>query len=110
MEPWKLEVSDIIKNMDPFAFERLTQRLLRECGFSQVFVTKKTSDRGIDGFGKLKIGGILTYDVAFQCKRYTGSVVISEIGDFRGGSYKKYRKGNFYNNRQLHETSNRRGF
>lgn len=42
--------------MDPFAFERLTQRLLRECGFSQVFVTKKTSDGGIDGFGKLKIG------------------------------------------------------
>lgn len=105
-----MEVSDIIKNMDPFAFERLTQRLLRECGFSQVFVTKKTSDGGIDGFGKLKIGGILTYDVAFQCKRYTGSVVISEIGDFRGGSYKKYRKENFYNNRQLHETSNRRGF
>ena len=74
LEPWKLELSDIIKNMNPFAFERLTQRILRECGFSQVSVTKKTSDGGIDGFGKLKIGGIFTYNVAFQCKRYSGSV------------------------------------
>ncbi|MBO7327564.1 MAG: restriction endonuclease, partial [Lentisphaeria bacterium] len=36
-------------------FERLTQRLLRECGFTQVVVTRKTGDGGIDGTGKLKI-------------------------------------------------------
>ncbi|PWL69747.1 MAG: restriction endonuclease [Verrucomicrobia bacterium] len=95
LEPWKLELSDIIKNMNPFAFERLTQRLLRECGFSQVSVTKKTSDGGIDGFGKLKIGGIFTYNVAFQCKRYSGSVAASEIRDFRGSLTKNIEKGIF---------------
>lgn len=26
--------------MNPYAFERLTQRVLRECGFTQVEVTK----------------------------------------------------------------------
>ena len=36
--------------MDPYAFERLTQRLLRECGFSSVTVTKKSGDGGIDDF------------------------------------------------------------
>ena len=95
LEPWKLELSDIIKNMNPFAFERLTQRILRECGFSQVSVTKKTSDDGIDGFGKLKIGGIFTYNVAFQCKRYSGSVAASEIRDFRGSLTKNIEKGIF---------------
>lgn len=40
--------------MDPYGFERLTQRVLRECGFSQVEVTKKSGDGGIDGTGKLK--------------------------------------------------------
>lgn len=95
LEPWRLELSNIIKNMNPFAFERLTQRLLRECGFSQVSVTKKTSDGGIDGFGKLKIGGIFTYNVAFQCKRYSGSVAASEIRDFRGSLTKNIEKGIF---------------
>ena len=95
LEPWKLELSYIIKNMNPFAFERLTQRILRECGFSQVSVTKKTSDGGIDGFGKLKIGGIFTYNVAFQCKRYSGSVAASEIRDFRGSLTKNIEKGIF---------------
>lgn len=95
LEPWRLELSNIIKNMNPFAFERLTQRLLRECGFSQVSVTKKTSDGGIDGLGKLKIGGIFTYNVAFQCKRYSGSVAASEIRDFRGSLTKNIEKGIF---------------
>lgn len=70
--------------MDPYAFERLTQRLLRECGFSQVEVTKKSGDGGIDGTGKLKINGIFTFNIAFQCKRYQGTVGASEIRDFRG--------------------------
>lgn len=40
--------------MDPYGFERLAQRVLRECGFTQVEVTKKSGDGGIDGTGKLK--------------------------------------------------------
>lgn len=40
IKPWRTKLHDILLNMNPFAFERLTQRLLRECGFSQVEVTK----------------------------------------------------------------------
>lgn len=46
----------------------------RKCGFSQVSVTKKSGDGGIDGTGKLRINGIFSFNVAFQCKRYVGSV------------------------------------
>ena len=43
------EVTDILTNMNPYAFERLTQRVLRECGFTDVIVTKSSGDGGIDG-------------------------------------------------------------
>ena len=84
IKPWRTKLHDILLNMNPFAFERLTQRLLRECGFSQVEVTKKSGDGGIDGFGKLMINGLFSFKVAFQCKRYTGSVSAGDIRDFRG--------------------------
>ena len=59
IRPWQERLSRILMSMDPYGFERLTQRLLRECGFSQVIVTRKTGDGGIDGTGKLKINGFL---------------------------------------------------
>lgn len=70
MELWRQRLAEILQNMGPYGFERLTQRLLRECGFTQVEVTKKTGDGGIDGTGKFKINGIFSFNVAFQCKRY----------------------------------------
>lgn len=81
---WIEDVSKKLQAMDPFGFERLTQRLLRECGFSSVTVTKKSGDGGIDGFGELKILGIFSFRIAFQCKRYQGTVGSREIRDFRG--------------------------
>ncbi len=81
---WRQRLHDVLLKMDPFAFERLAQRLLRECGFSQVKVTKKAGDGGIDGTGTLKINGIVAFNIAFQCKRYQGSVGAPEIRDFRG--------------------------
>lgn len=84
IKPWRTKLHDILLNMNPFAFERLTQRLLRECGFSQVEVTKKSGDGGIDGFGKLMINGLFSFKVAFQCKRYNGTVPASDIRDFKG--------------------------
>ena len=93
IKPWRSRLDDILHNMDPFAFERLAQRILRECGFSQVEVTKKTGDGGIDGTGKLKINGIFSFNVAFQCKRYKGLVGASAIRDFRGSLTTDIEKG-----------------
>ena len=82
---WRSRLEDIIKNMDAYGFERLCKRLLSECGFEGVKVTKKSGDCGIDGFGRLRIGGVVSIDVAFQCKRYNNTKVgAEEIRDFRG--------------------------
>ena len=68
---------------------------MRECGFSQVEVTQKTRDGGIDGTGKLKINGIVSFNVAFQCKRYKGSVLPEDIKAFRGSLTTDIEKGVF---------------
>lgn len=72
VRPWRKKLYEVLIHMDPYAFERLTQRVLRECGFTQVEVTKKSGDGGIDGTGKLRINGIFSFNIAFQCKRYQG--------------------------------------
>lgn len=92
-KPWRIKLGEILKNMDPFGFERLAQRVLRECGFTQVEVTKKSGDGGIDGTGKLKINGIFSFNVAFQCKRYSGVVGAPAIRDFRGSLTTNIEKG-----------------
>lgn len=95
INPWRKQLSDVLQNMDPYGFERLAQRVLRECGFVQVEVTKKSGDGGIDGTGKLKINGIFSFNVAFQCKRYKGAVSAGDIRDFRGSLTTDIEKGVF---------------
>lgn len=95
LEPWRTELAETLHNMDPYAFERLAMLLLRECGFSQVSVTKKSGDGGIDGTGKLRINGIFSFNVAFQCKRFIGSVSAGDIRDFRGSLTTDIEKGVF---------------
>lgn len=90
---WREQITDILLGMSPYAFEKLAQRLLRECGFSDVEVTKKSGDGGIDGTGKLRINGIFSFNVAFQCKRYKGAVGAPEIRDFRGSLSTNIEKG-----------------
>ncbi|MEZ4637947.1 MAG: restriction endonuclease [Caldilineaceae bacterium] len=59
-------------------------RLLRESGFTQVQVTGHSGDGGIDGKGIMRLGGLLSFHVIFQCKRYQGSVGAAHVRDFRG--------------------------
>lgn len=90
---WKEELLQTLLQMDPSAFERLVQRLLRESGFIQVEVTGKSGDGGIDGKGIMRLGGLLSFHVIFQCKRYKGSVSSSQIRDFRGAMVGRADKG-----------------
>ena len=93
---WKEQLSAVLtQKLDPSAFERLVQRLLRESGFIQVEVTGRTGDGGIDGKGIAKIHGFMSFHVLFQCKRYKGSVGSSEIRDFRGAMVGRADKGLF---------------
>jgi restriction system protein len=97
-ENWKERVIDVItENLSPSAFERLIQRLLREKGFTQVEVTGRTGDGGIDGRGIARINGILSFHIIFQCKRYKGTskVGAKDIRDFRGAMVGRTDKGLF---------------
>lgn len=84
---WREQLHHILINqMTPDAFERLTQRLLRESGFINVQVTGRTGDGGIDGKGIARINGLMSFHIAFQCKKYQGSVGAPEIRNFRGAT------------------------
>ena len=85
----------LTEEMAADAFERLTQRLLRESGFVQVEVTGRTGDGGIDGKGIARIHGFMSFHVIFQCKKYRGSVSAGAIRDFRGAMVGRADKGLF---------------
>lgn len=90
---WRDELLETLLNMDPSSFERLIQRMLREAGFIQVQVTGRTGDGGIDGNGIMRLAGMLSFQVIFQCKRYKGSVNVSQVRDFRGAMVGRADKG-----------------
>lgn len=91
---WENELLDILRRMAPDAFERLCQRVLRESGFTRVQVTGSSGDGGIDGMGVLRVR-LISFQVRFQCKRYSGSVGTREIRDFRGAMVGRADKGLF---------------
>jgi restriction system protein len=90
---WQEELLDVILEMSPSAFERLIQRILRESGFIQVEVTGQSGDGGVDGHGILRLGGLLSFHVIFQAKRWKGAVGSSQVRDFRGAMVGRADKG-----------------
>jgi restriction system protein len=90
---WQEELLGQLLKLSPSAFERLCQRVLRESGFVQVEVTGRSGDGGIDGRGIIKIGGLLSFHIIFQCKRYSGNVSSQQIRDFRGAMQGRADKG-----------------
>lgn len=89
---WRDQLLARLRAMDPSAFERLCQRLLRESGFVKVEVTGRSGDGGIDGTGILQLS-LMSFHVLFQCKRYQGSVGSSAVRDFRGAMMGRTDKG-----------------
>lgn len=89
---WSDQLLAKLQSIEPAAFERLCQRLLREHGFTRVEVTGKSGDGGIDGQGVLRVN-LVSFHVLFQCKRYKGSVGSGTIRDFRGAMQGRADKG-----------------
>lgn len=90
---WQEELLDVILEMSPSAFERLIQRILRESGFVQVEVTGQSGDGGVDGHGILRLGGLLSFHVIFQAKRWKGAVGSGQVRDFRRAMVGRADKG-----------------
>ena len=74
-ESHRAQLARILRNMSPKGFENFAAFLLRRAGFTEVNVTGKTSDGGIDGIGYLRINPLMTTSVLFQCKRYIDKTV-----------------------------------
>lgn len=95
-ESWRAKLHHVLtQELTPDAFERLVKRMLRESGFVQVEVTGRSGDGGIDGKGIVRVGGLLSFHVLFQCKKYQGSVSSGAIRDFRGALVGRADKGLF---------------
>lgn len=90
---YRAETLELLLTLPPSGFERLSQRLLREAGFTQVAVTGQSGDGGIDGYGTLQINHLVSFKVLFQCKRYAKSVSPSQVRDFRGAMAGRADKG-----------------
>lgn len=92
-ESWQEQLIDLLLEMSPDASERLCSRVLRESGFIEVAVSGRSGDGGIDGHGIMRMGGLISFPVLFQCKRFRGSVTPSLVRDFRGAMAGRSDKG-----------------
>ena len=78
---WQDRLLEALLAMDPAAFERLCQRLLREAGFSRTQVTGRSGDGGIDGLGVYRVS-LVSFQVFYQAKRWRNAVGAKEVRDF----------------------------
>lgn len=90
---WRETLMATLLEMQPDAFERLCQRVLRESGFIQVEVTGRSGDGGIDGHGLVRLAGLISFPVIFQCKRYKNTISSGIVRDFRGAMVGRADKG-----------------
>jgi restriction system protein len=89
------ELVRILRSISDKGFEELCARLLRHIGFENLKVTGQSGDHGIDGEGFLLINRFVRIKVMFQCKRYSGTVQVKEIRDFRGAIQGRAERGIF---------------
>ncbi len=89
---WQDRLLEALLAMDPAAFERLCQRLLREAGFSRTQVTGRSGDGGIDGLGVYRVS-LVSFQVFYQAKRWRNAVGSKEVRDFRGAMAGRGEKG-----------------
>lgn len=92
---WRERLMEILKSLNPYGFERLVQRVLRESGFTNVKVTKKSHDGGLDGKGILRMNKLVSVPIIFECKRYSNPVGVDKIRNFRGAMEGRADRGLF---------------
>ena len=92
---WREKLMEIIKSLNPYGFEKLAQRVLRESGFTNVIVTNKSHDGGLDGKGILRMNNLVSVPIIFECKRYANPVGVNNIRNFRGAMEGRADRGLF---------------
>ena len=92
---FRSQLLDKLTELTPRQFELFARKLLQAYGFVDVKVTNVSSDGGIDGYGKLRLG-LATMNVAFQCKRWQANIGRPEVDKFRGAIQGEFEQGVFF--------------
>ena len=87
---WKEELLQRLIDLSPSGFEHFTGAFLEAVGYREVDMRGRSGDGGIDGTAIAPLGSL---GVAFQCKRYEGSVGAPAVRDFRGAIDGSYESG-----------------
>lgn len=90
---WREELLNKLKTITPPAFERLCKQLLEKSGLSEVCVTGRSGDGGIDGHGVIQLSGLMRVPVLFQCKRFSTNVSPGVVREFRGAMHGRADRG-----------------
>lgn len=84
----KLKDVEVLKTklmtVDPYKFEVVVSNLISHVGFSDVKVTKKSGDEGVDVNALLKNPVSVDLRYSFQVKRWKRSVGRNEVANLRG--------------------------
>ena len=80
---WKTDLMEVLLQLDASAFERLCKLLLHATGIEDLVVKGGPGDGGIDGTGRLKVG-LVSFQVAFQAKRWSSTVGPAVIREMQG--------------------------
>jgi restriction system protein len=73
-----------LRSMDPVAFESLIGELLDALGFTDVIVTRRSGDGGIDVRAVLVVGDVIRTEMAVQVKRWKANVQAPVVQGVRG--------------------------
>ena len=84
---------NILKNLKPDGFEKISKRLLTEIKIHDIVITGRSGDQGIDGIGVIKLNDVVNFNIVFQCKRYKEVVSPHHVRDFRGAMQGRADKG-----------------
>lgn len=80
-------LSEILSELDPYAFEHLIQRLLEELGYDDVSVTGRSGDGGVDVVANIELG-ITSVREVVQVKRHRRAIQRKDLDALRGSLHR----------------------
>ncbi len=80
-------LSELLLEMDPYAFEHLVKRLLEEMDYQGVEVTARSNDGGVDVVAEIELGITAVREVV-QVKRHRRPIQRKDLDALRGSLYR----------------------
>lgn len=83
----RASLMELLFELDPFVFEHLVKRLLEELGYSDVQVTARSGDGGVDVIGEIELG-ITSVREVVQVKKHRRAIQRKDLDALRGSLYR----------------------